>query len=187
MLKDLLQKNRSYRRFDHSVKLSREDLSEWVELTRFCASARNAQALKYRLVTEEAEGAKVFETLAWAGYLKDWAGPQEKERPVAYLIQLLDTRIEENCLCDDGIQAQTILLGAVEKGFGGCIIKAFKNEVLRRVLELPGYMKIMYVIALGKPVEKVVLEEIKAGNYEYWRDAEGTHYVPKRPLHELIF
>lgn len=187
MLKDLLQKNRSYRRFDHSVKLSREDLSEWVELTRFCASARNAQALKYRLVTDEAEGAKVFETLAWAGYLKAWAGPQEEERPVAYLVQLLDTRIEENCLCDDGIQAQTILLGAVEKGFGGCIIKAFKNEALRRILELPGYMKIMYVIALGKPVEKVVLEEMKAGNYEYWRDAEGTHYVPKRSLHELIF
>lgn len=187
MLKDLLQKNRSYRRFDHSVRLSRADLAEWVELTRYCASARNAQGLKYRLVTEEAEGAKVFETLAWAGYLKEWAGPAEEERPVAYLIQLLDTRIEENCLCDDGIQAQTILLGAVEKGFGGCIIKAFKNDILRTILELPDYMKIMYVIALGKPVEKIVLEEIGDGDYKYWRDATGTHHVPKRTLEELIF
>jgi len=139
--------------------------------------ATDAQGLKYRLVTEETEGAKVFETLAWAGYLKEWAGPAEEERPVAYLIQLLDTRIEENCLCDDGIQAQTILLGAVEKGFGGCIIKAFKNEVLRTILELPDYMKIMYVIALGKPVEKIVLEEIGDGDYKYWRDAAGTQRV----------
>lgn len=119
--------------------------------------------------------------------MKEWAGPAEEERPVAYLIQLLDTRIEENCLCDDGIQAQTILLGAVEKGFGGCIIKAFKNEVLRTILELPDYMKIMYVIALGKPVEKIVLEEIGDGDYKYWRDATGTHHVPKRTLEELIF
>lgn len=65
MLKDLLQKNRSYRRFDHSVRLSRADLAEWVELTRYCASARNAQGLKYRLVTEEAEEQR---------YLKRWPG-----------------------------------------------------------------------------------------------------------------
>ena len=151
MLKELLLKNRSYRRFVQDVRITREELTEWVGLTRYCASGRNAQALKYKVVADAGLCDKVFPNLAWAGYLKDWDGPEEGERPAAYLIQLLDTSIVENCLCDDGIQAQTILLGAVEKGYGGCIIKAFKNESLREVLQLPEHLKIMYVIALGKP------------------------------------
>ena len=89
-------------------------------------------------------------------------------------------------MCDDGIQAQTILLGAVEKGYGGCIIKAFKNEALREVLQLPEHLKIMYVIALGKPKETVVLEEMKDGDYKYWRETDGSHHVPKRSLDELV-
>lgn len=99
---------------------------------------------------------------------------------------MLDTRIVENCLCDDGIQAQTLLLGAVERGRGGCIIKAFKNEALREALALPDYLKIMYVIALGTPAETVVLEEMKEGDYKYWREADGAHHVPKRPVKELV-
>lgn len=186
MLKDLLLKNRSYRRFDQHIKISAEELKELVGLTRFCASGRNAQPLKYILVKDENECARVFPHLAWAGYLTDWPGPVEGERPVAYLIQLLDTRIVENCLCDDGIQAQTILLGAVEKGYGGCIIKAFKNEALRKLFDLPEYFKIMYVIALGKPCEEVVLEDMKEGDYKYWRDAEGIHHVPKREIDALV-
>lgn len=186
MLKDLLVRNRSYRRFDEEARISEEELKELVGLTRWCASGRNAQPLKYAIVSSREECARVFPQLAWAGYLTDWAGPVEGERPAAYLIQLLDTRIVENCLCDDGIQAQTILLGAVEKGWGGCMIKAFKNEPLREVLGLPEYLKIMYVIALGKPVEKVVIEEMKGEDYKYWRDAEGGHHVPKRSEGELV-
>ena len=97
MLKDLLLRNRSYRRFEQEVRISEEELTELVGLTCLCASARNAQALKYVIVHEEEKCAEVFPQLAWAGYLKDWDGPEEGERPAAYLIQLLDTRIVENC------------------------------------------------------------------------------------------
>ena len=130
---------------------------------------------------------QIFPHLAWAGYLTDWAGPEAGERPSAYLIQLLDTRIAENCLCDDGIQIQTLMLSAVEKGYGGCIIKSFKNEAVRSLLNLPDYMKIMYVLALGKPKEQVVLEEMQGDDFKYWRDAAGVHHVPKRSTEELIF
>lgn len=186
MLKDLLQRNRSYRRFDQHDRIPRATLEEWVALTRFCPSGRNAQALRYRPVTDEADCDRVFQTLAWAGYLKDWPGPEPGERPSAYLVQLLDTTIEENCLCDDGIQAQTILLAAVEAGYGGCIIKAFRNDALREVLRLPDHLRVQYVLALGRPVETVVLEPMRDGDVRYWRDAAGVHHVPKRPLEELI-
>lgn len=186
MLKDLLIKNRSYRRFYQNVRIPEGELRELVGLTCYCASGRNAQALRYRVVTEEAVCERVFHTLAWAGYLQDWPGPEEGERPSAYLVQLLDTSIVGNCLCDDGIQAQTIMLGAVEKGYGGCIIKAFKNDALRAVLQLPDNLKIMYVLAIGKPKETVVLESMKDGDIRYWREADGSHHVPKRPLSELL-
>ena len=186
MLKDLLIKNRSYRRFHQKIRIPEKELKELVGLTCLCASGRNAQALRYRIVTDEAVCEQVFHTLAWAGYLKDWPGPQEGERPSAYLVQLLDTSIEENCLCDDGIQIQTIMLGAIEKGYGGCIIKAFKNDILRNVLHLPDNLKIMYVLALGKPNETVILEAMRNGDIRYWREADGSHHVPKRPLDELI-
>lgn len=186
MLNDLLLKNRSYRRYFQSVRISSDELKELVGLTRFCASGRNAQPLKYRLVNDEMVCGEVFKTLAWAGYLTDWDGPVEGERPSAYLIQLLDTTIVENCLCDDGIQAQTILLGAVEKGYGGCLVKAFKNEELRAALQLPEHLKIMYVIALGKPKETVVTDDMAGDDYKYWREKDGTHHVPKRKPEDLI-
>ena len=186
MLKELLLRNRSYRRFYQEVRITSEGLTDLVGLARYCASGRNAQPLKYRMVTGEEECDRVFHTLSWAGYLTDWAGPDEGERPSAYLIQLLDTGIVENCLCDDGIQAQTILLGAVEKGYGGCIVKAFKNESLRTILQLPDHLKITYVIALGKPKETVVLEEMRGKDYKYWRENDGSHHVPKRPVQDLL-
>ena len=136
-LKDLLIRNRSYRRFYQRERISRDELEELVGLVRWCPSGRNAQPLRYVVAEEEELCGRIFPVLGWAGYLKDWAGPEEGERPAAYLVQLLDTRVVENCLCDDGIQAQTILLGAVEKGYGGCIIKSFQEEKLRQVLEIP--------------------------------------------------
>jgi len=187
MLKDLLKNNRSYRRFQQKIRIPHEELEELAGLVRWCPSGRNAQPLKYVIVDDEEECDRIFPQLAWAGYLTDWAGPEEGERPVAYLVQLLDTRIAENCLCDDGIQAQTIMLGATEKGYGGCIIKAFKNEALRELLALPEYMKILYVLALGKPVEQVVLEEMQGGDFKYWRDAQGVHHVPKRKETDFIW
>ena len=184
---DLLKNTRSYRRFDEAIKISKKELRELVGLTRWCASGRNAQPLRYAIIHKEEECTTIFPLLTWAGYLTDWAGPEVGERPTAYLVQLLDTRIVENCLCDDGIQVQTIMLGAVEKGYGGCIIKAFQNENLCKALNLPAYMKITYVLALGKPKETVVIEDIKGDDFKYWRDAEGVHYVPKRREEDLVY
>lgn len=185
-LRDLLLRNRSYRRFEESERIPEDLLREWVALAALCPSGRNAQPLRYRMVSDPEGCAEVFPHLAWAGYLTEWPGPEAGERPVAYLVQLLDTRIVENCLCDDGIQAQSILLGAVESGYGGCIIKAFKESALRPLLELPDYYRMLYVIALGKPKEKVVLEKIEGNDFKYWRGADGVHHVPKRPVDDLI-
>jgi nitroreductase len=185
-LKELLLSNRSYRRFDNSRTIDESVLTELVNLTRFCASGMNKQPLRYRLVTDADECARVYPCLKWAGYLKDWDGPEEKERPVAYLIQCLDTDCMKSILCDDGLQLEAITLGAVSMGLGACIIKAFNATAVAETLALPAHLEPRYVIALGYPVEKVVLEDMQGENVEYWRDSNAIHHVPKRTLDKLI-
>ncbi|MEI7422317.1 MAG: nitroreductase family protein [Prolixibacteraceae bacterium] len=186
MFRDLILKNRSYRRFFQTEKITGLQLQEWVDLARNSASARNAQPLKYILCTDESMNAAVFETLSWAGYLPAWPGPEEGERPSAYVIMLSDTSIPGNYLCDDGIATQSILLGAVEAGFGGCIIYSVNRKRLREILNLEEQFEIIQVLALGKPKETVVLEEMRDGEVKYWRDENQVHHVPKRPLKEII-
>jgi nitroreductase len=185
-LRDLVLKNRSYRRFNQTKKTTREQLVELVDLARLSASARNQQSLKFYLSNTETQNQQLFECLAWAGYLKDWPGPVEGERPAAYIVICNDTTIAKNHFCDEGIAAQSILLGAVEMGLGGCMIAAINKPKLTSILKLPNELEILLVLALGEPVEQVVIDEIKQGDYKYWRDNEHVHHVPKRNLNELI-
>ena len=186
MLKNLILQNRSYRRFDQSMPMPMELLREMVEAARLSGSARNLQPLRYMLFNDPADCARVFPTLAWAGYLKEWPGPEEGERPTAYILQLGDLELTDDWWCDDGIAAQSMLLTAVEQGFGGCIIGSVQREKLRTLLNIPERYKIIQVIALGKPAEKVVIDEVSKGDIKYWRDERGVHHVPKRNIDDLI-
>ncbi len=187
MLRDLILANRSYRRFDQQVAVNRQTLMELVDLARLSASAANRQPLKYLLSWEPEKNARIFPYLAWAGYLTNWPGPAEGERPAAYIVILGDTRISPSFGCDHGIAAQSILLGAVEKGLGGCMIGSVDREGLRRELQIPQPLEMLLVLALGKPKETVVLETVgPTGDVRYWRDAAGVHHVPKRRLEDLI-
>ncbi len=187
MIKDLITENRSCRRFHQEIPIERNTLRELVDLARLSPSAGNLQPLKYILTCEPERNALIFPHLAWAGYLKDWPGPSEGERPSAYIIILGDTEIAKSFGCDHGIAAQGILLGAREKGLAGCIIGLIQTEQLRQVLAILARYEILLVVALGKPKEAVILETIgPAGDIKYWRDTEGTHHVPKRSLEEII-
>lgn len=163
-----------------------EVLREMVEAARLSASARNMQPLRYMLFNEPAQCGRIFPSLAWAGYLKEWPGPGEGERPSAYIVQLVDLELTDDWWCDDGIAAQSMLLTAVERGFGGCIIGSVQREKLRSTLQIPARYKIIQVLALGKPAEEVVIEDVSEGEIKYWRDDRGVHHVPKRSLTELI-
>ncbi|MBN2610848.1 MAG: nitroreductase family protein [Bacteroidales bacterium] len=184
---ELVFSTRSFRRFDEEIKIDLDVLKKLVGFAHSSASSGNIQGLKFAISVKETTNAKIFNCLKWAFYLKDWEGPVKGERPVAYIIILGDTEIHETIEIDVGIAAQSILLGAVALGFGGCMIGSIDRLQLRKELEIPKRFQIPLVIALGKPVEKVVTEETDdSGNIEYWRDSNGTHFVPKRPFQELI-
>ena len=188
MLYDLLIKNRSYRRFDESFEVSSDLLCELVELARITPSSVNWQPLRFALINDRELNAAIFDNLAWAGLLKGWKGPEAGERPSAYVVILTDTTVAKNMKTDVGIVAQTIMLGAVEKGLGGCMIGSVNRENVYDILKIDRERyTIDLVLALGKPAETVKIVDLPDdGCTNYFRDENGVHYVPKRSVDDLI-
>ncbi len=162
-------------------------LRELVDLARQSGSAMNLQPLRYSLSADTETNARIFPHLAWAGYLKDWTGPDEGERPSAYIVVTAGRDAGRWTDCDLGIASQSILLGAVERGLGGCMVASVKREALAEALGIPENLKILLVIAIGEPAEQVVIDPLgEDGGIKYWRDEGGTHHVPKRSLESII-
>jgi nitroreductase len=184
--RELVTRNRSYRRFFENEAVSEAVLRELANLARLSPSGGNLQSLRYLLACDPARNALIFPHLAWAGYLKEWGGPKEGERPAAYILILNDKTLRPDAEVDVGIVAQTMMLGAAEQGLAGCMIGSIQREPLRRVLKLPDRYDIALVLALGKPREKIVLETAVNGAVKYWRDDQDVHHVPKRPLGEIV-
>ena len=188
MLKEILLRNRSYRRFDGGYKIAFDDLKDLVELARLTPSSVNWQPIRFVLVNDDITNAKIFDCLSWAGLLKDWKGPDENERPTAYVVILSDTTVAKNMKTDVGIIAQTMMLGAAEKGLGGCMIGSINREKVSEILGIDTERyTIDLVLALGKPAEEVRIVDLpENGCTNYYRDENGIHYVPKRSVEDLI-
>ena len=187
MISELIRKNRSFRRFHEDVSIHESDLLEMVDNARLTPSGRNAQTLRYLLSNTPEMNAHIFPTLTWAGYLAGWGGPKEGERPSAYIVILNDDTVSTNYFCDHGITSLAILLTAVEKGYGGCIIASVNRDALRQALNIPEQYSIVQVIALGKPAETVVIDPMVDDDIKYWRDDQSIHHVPKRSLDSIIY
>jgi nitroreductase len=188
MIADLIRKNRSCRRFYQDHIVTPETLKQLVDLARLSSSAANLQPLRYILCTTPEKNARVFSCLGWAAYLKDWPGPEQGERPAGYVIMLGDSETSNPYIgYDCGIAGQSILLGAREKGLAGCMFGAINRQQLSKILNIDSQLKILLVIAIGKPKEQVVIEPVGPdNNIRYWRDNQGVHHVPKRNLSDII-
>lgn len=187
MIKDLIKKSRSYRRFYGDKELTSEQLINLIELARLSPSGANRQPLKYIYSSKKDINDQIFENLGWAGYLKEWDGPIVSERPTGYIIMLRDKNINKLMTMDEGIAAQNIFLGAADMGLGGCYIGSFKKDKMIEVLNVGDDYEVALVIALGYPKEEVVIEEIdESGDIKYWRDENQVHHVPKRRIEDII-
>jgi nitroreductase len=185
--KELVTQSRSIRRFKGGSLVDRDVLLDLVDLARVSPSAANKQPLKYFISSSEKTNDIIFPHLSWAAYLKDWIGPSEDERPGGYICICLDKEVSQTVIWDHAIAAQTILLGAVEQGLGGCIIGAFNSDMLGTSLGLSERYAVQLVLAIGEPGEEVVMDEIdREGSIVYWRDDQGVHHVPKRRLEDII-
>lgn len=188
--KELVVKNRSYRGYDHTRWIAREELLDMVDCARLAASSVNKQPLKYVLVFEP-EQVEAFQPLTkWARALPDMVLPHPGKEPTAFIVICLDKTLSENekvFTRDLGIVAQTILLRAVEMDLGGCMIGNFVRAEVSEALDLPDHLEPLLVVAVGKPDEEVVLVDLpEDGNTNYYRDESDVHYVPKRALEDIV-
>ena len=190
MLKELVTKNRSYRGYDPSRKVTEEELRSLVELTRAVPSGGNLQPLCYRLVTDPEEAAKVCANVRFGAALPELHLPFPGTEPGAFILICVNTALGKNpaaCGIDVGIAAQTMLLAAVEMGLGGLMIGNFKRAETAQLLDLPQHAEPMLLLAIGKPAETIVLEDAVPGKrIDYYRDEKGVHHVPKRPLKDIL-
>ena len=182
----LLKDNRSYRRFEPRP-IEPDELATLIEAARLCGSAANLQQLRFVPVCGE-DCDRVFPCLRWAGYLPEWDGPVEGERPTGYMVILCPKTSEGKFLTgvDVGLATQSMLLTATDMGLGGCMFAGIDRETLMRELGLDAEAwSVALVIALGEVRERVEIVPVIDGNIKYYRDTAGTHYVPKRSVSEL--
>ena len=186
---DLIERTRSFRRFEQDKAIDLNLLKELVNLARLGGSARNCQPWQYAIITESVDREKIFPYLGWAGYLSDWKGPKPGERPSAYILCFLNRNwlkgSDKEAQFDLGVATQNLLLGAMEKGIGGCRIGAFSPK-LADIFKLEQHQELSLVVALGYPAEQVVIETSRDGDIKYWRDENELHHVPKRELSEIL-
>ena len=188
MINELIIKERSYRSFDERVKIDRATLVGFVEKARLIHSSVNLQPLKYKICNSDSECALLLSLTKWAALLKDYEIPPKGHAPTAYVVICIDKSVSDKSIFDKdvGIAAQTIMLSAVEAGFGGCMIGNFDSAKIAQALELPQGVIPSLVLGLGKPDEEIIIDEIGEKGSNYYRDEAGNHHVPKRSLDEII-
>lgn len=183
-LEKLLRKNRSYRGYDPSFEVREDQLRRIVAVNTLISSARNSQALRFRLVTRR-EAHKVLPHIRLGGALPHLHLPYPGTQPEAFIVVMSAIEPDHYIYIDLGISAQSMLLQATEIGLNGIMIGACDKERLQEELQLP--YRPLLVIALGRGNEQIRLVEIGAEeSHSYYRDEAGVHYVPKVRLEDLI-
>ncbi len=183
-LDSLLLMNRSYRGYDKSDVVSLETLKLIVGVNNKIPSARNQQVLRFKLVNRDNGAEYVLQNIKLGGALPELNLPLKNSEPEAFII--VCSMVEESKMVDvdAGISVQSMLLKAVELGYNGVIIGAFNKSALKKVLNLP--YEPLLVVAIGKGAESIRLTEIGEGDsHKYYRN-EGTHYVPKVRIEDLL-
>jgi len=191
MFKDLVIKNRSYRGYDESRNITKEELLEIVDCARLSPSSINGQPFKYYLAWESEQVTAIQGMTKWARALPDMVLPHPGKCPTAFIVICQDTTFEKSLARyqkDVGIVAQTMLLAATEMGLGGCMIGNFGAATVKETLGLSKELAPMLILAIGKPDEEIVLTEVgEDGSIAYYRDENDVHFVPKRSLEDVIF
>jgi nitroreductase len=187
--RSLIERTRNYHRFVESEQVTEDVLRQLVDLARLAPSTSNLnmQPLRYIISCEQERNNAIFDTLSWQGYLRGWGGPIKGVKPTGYIIILGDKTVCSSYVADQGIAAQSILLGASRLGLGGCIAAKVQRRQLREELDLPTRYEILLVVAIGKPGENIILEPQEVGSDGYgWHDENGDYHLPKRSLDSVI-
>lgn len=183
-LESLLTKNRSYRGYDKNVVVGHSTLEKIVSVNTKIPSAKNQQVLRFKLVTRDNGAEKVLENIKLGGALPELHLPFPGTEPEAFII-ICSTAPESKLVdIDLGISAQSMLLRAVEMGLNGIIIGAYNKQKITAAFALP--YEPLLIVAIGKGAEDIKLTSISAEEGHAYYRKDGTHFVPKVTVDDLI-
>jgi len=181
---DAILSRRSIRRFQQK-QIPREMLEKFVNAARIAPSAANLQPLEYIIVDNKEVRAEIFKTIGWAGYIKPTWTPNEEERPVVYIVILVNDITNKWHQRDVGLASENIVLMGESENIGTCILYNVDRDKIRDILHVPESSHIDSVIALGYKAEHPVMVDLK-DSVEYWRDENEVLHVPKRKLEDVM-
>lgn len=187
---ECIRKRRTIRLFQDRP-VDRGDLLDLADLARRSPSAANKQPLEYLIVDDKGPVGRLFDFLAWAGYIQPKRNPPAGKRPTAYIVVLIDKArtIGDYAPVDAGAAVQTILLAACAKGLGACWIGSVQRDPVRLLLSIPDTHEIHSVVALGYPDEDPVMEDMEDEDpnaIKYFLDDSDRLHVPKRSLEAIV-
>jgi len=183
-LETLMHRNRSYRAYDQSYEVMEAQLMAMVRTNTLIASARNQQALRFKLLTKRTGSEKMQGLYKLGRALPELHLPAPDSAPEAFIIICATLPENKNLDIDLGISCQSMLLKATELGLSGVIICNFNKDEVRRTFDLP--YEPLAIIAVGKGTENIKLVEISASDDLNYYRRDGIHYVPKIKAEELL-
>lgn len=181
---DAIMSRRTIRKFKQD-KIDKNDLIKLVDCARMAAYGANLQPLKFAVIDDESKMNEIFPFIKWAGYLEDGA-PKENERPRAYIAVLGDKTLKasDTYETESGAAVTTMMLAAEEMGIASCWLGAIQRDKIKKALALDDNLKVVYLLALGYPMQKSEPVEF-VGDVKYYLDGE-TLKVPKRSIDEVL-
>ena len=181
---EIILQRRTIRKF-RQTPVEQEKIVKMVNAARLAPSGANLQPLKFIAVTSPEMCDKVFPLTKYAGYLKD-GGPKEGEKPMAYIVVLVDEKIRKDGAGEDaGAAIENMILTALDDGIAACWVANVSREELRKVLEIDDHLAINSVVALGYPMQESQEAEFN-GDVKYYLDETGKLHVPKRSMEEIF-
>ena len=148
---------------------------------------RNAQELRFVVVTNREKVRTLCENAKWAASLPSELGtPKEDEMPTAFIVIYYAGSPSMIKDIDTGIASDTIAIASAEKGYGSCILASINAKAFAKELGLDDDITMHLAIAIGKPAHTSTLVKGKAGELSYYIDEERNYYVPKLPLDEVL-
>lgn len=183
---DAIMTRRTIRKFEQK-KVDKKELEKLVDCARVAAYGANVQPLKFAIIDNDELMKKIYPFTKWAGALADGA-PKENERPAAYIAVLGDTSIKSNGMfeVESGAAVTTMMLEAIEMGLATCWLGAIVRDEIKKVLAIDEKLNVVYLLAVGYPMQESRMVEMHNGDTKYFEDENGGINVPKRSLDEIL-
>ena len=183
-LDTLLLRNRSHRAYDNSYAVAMRQLEAIVSVNNKIPCSKNGQVLRFKLLDAANGGRDFCRFLRFGAYLPELHLPAAGTEPQAFVVICSTVPESPSVDLDLGISLQSMALKAVEIGLNALIVRAFNRQEVKDALGLE--LEPLAVLAVGKGLDRIELQEVPAGSDLRYYRKDGKHIVPKLRIEDIL-